>query len=215
MPLVATSDLVPRAMEQPQVWQYKFVKNVCHDPVETANLFATTAGWGKLGPAASERCENAMSSPTVGLNYYMTLAPMISFKFHLVGHRSEGLTLARFSTDLEDDTRCIAKRLNTKPIQISVEVVPDGGQKCFLRFYSIGGEEKLVIRNKTFAARWGPTLRAASHRMGRTNQDYHYIKFISMDGVEITEDYHDDVLGSKLRLSVPRSTKKTRGKFNK
>lgn len=198
-----------------EVWQYKFVKSERHDPDETQRLFGTPFGWGKLGPTASERCQAAMKNPLPGVNYYMTLAPMISFKFHLVGHRPEGLTLCRFSTDLEAGGRCIAKPLNTSFLQLSAEVVSDGNKKCFVRFYTVGGEERVIIRNKTLQSRWGPVLHDATSQLGRTNCEFRFLKFVTMEGVEIKEQNHHDKLGEDLRLPAKPTQKMTRSKFSK
>ncbi|CAK9066591.1 unnamed protein product [Durusdinium trenchii] len=199
-----------------QVWQCKFVKSECHDPLETSSLFATSTGWGKLGPTASERCQAAMQNPVPGINYFMTLAPMISYRFHLVGHCPEGLTLCRFRTDLAAGVRCIAKPLNKATSQISVDVVPDVfSSHCTVHFYSMGGDEKLVIRNKTIMSRWGPVLKDAAKQMGRTNLEYRYIKFITMEGVEIKDNYHYWKLGDDLRRSVQQASKMVRSKFSK
>ena len=200
----------PTAMEPK--WQFKFVQSCCEDPAETSRLFATSTGWGTLGPMASQRCQAAWENPLPGVNFFMTLSPMISFRFHLVGHCSEGMTLCRLRTDLAACCRCIVKPI-VPPIRVTVEVVPEGNGTCFLRFYSMAGDLKLVVQNKSMRSRWGPVLKDAARKMGRTNMDSRSVTFLTLNGVEISEQHHHDVIGEGLPLPVPG--KKVKSKFTK
>ena len=203
----------PRAMAS-ETWQYKFVSSECHDPEETLRLFSSSSGWSKLGPVASERCQNAMMDPRVGLAFFMTLNPMIGFKFHLVGQCQLGITLCRLNRDAGAGVRCIAKPVNEAAITLTVEVVPDGDTSCFVHFYSIAGGLKLTLVNKSLRCRWGVLLREAGAQMGRTNLGGPKIKWVSIEGIELTMEYHQDCIGDKLKKKEC-GPKTVRGKFSK
>lgn len=192
-------------------WQYKFVSSLSHAPKECMEAFLDGDGWHKLGPAASQRCDLAWHNPGVGLAWYMTLAPMLSYKFTLVGMNAVGMTLCRLRQDVS--TRCLVRPVKgTQQLSVHVEPVDDDEGQWKVSFYTMGGDtfhEKLV-RGST---RWGSILRNVRQMLCRTNIDSHRVKFVSKDGILMTA-FHDKVaVRSKICPPQTSGGKMVKSKF--